>query len=358
LVELLVVIAIIGVLIALLLPAVQAAREAARRMTCTNKLKQLGIALHNYHDVNKAFPAASSRLFKKNSSGTLTDHWSFLGTMFILTPFYELDAVYEAGKDNPRDPDFGNPWEITQTALICPSDINSNRSAGRSSYVISTGDWPDTLVNAPVENTRGLFVMPDAYWAVSSGGSFMTLTSPTGRNIWRTFAALSDGTSNTIAFSERVTAALENQIRGAFSTDTTNNGMGTTIAATFPYKCSTQKKNDGTYNGSVQQNFLGTRWGDGRMPSTFSTILPPNSASCTADDPGDIFHNRSIFSANSYHAHGVNTAFADGSVHFIMETINSGDINDTTIPLNSGISPFGVWGALGSINGGETVEIP
>jgi prepilin-type processing-associated H-X9-DG protein len=355
LVELLVVIAIIGVLIALLLPAVQAAREAARRMSCTNKLKQIGIALHNYHDVNKAFPAASSQLFKKDSSGALTTYWAFFGTMFILTPFYELDAVYEAGKDNPRDPDSGNPWGITQTTLVCPSDINSNRSVARSSYVISTGDWPDTLVNAPIENTRGLFVMPDVHWAVSTN---TTLTSPTGRNMWRTFAALSDGTSNTIALSERVTAALENQIRGAFSTDTTNNGMGATITATFPYKCSTLKKNDGTYNGPVQQDYLGTRWGDGRMPSTFSTILPPNSASCTANNAGDVFHNRSIFSANSYHAHGVNTVFADGSVHFIMETINSGDITDTTIPVNSGTSLFGVWGALGSINGGETVEIP
>jgi prepilin-type processing-associated H-X9-DG protein len=357
LVELLVVIAIIAVLIALLLPAVQAAREAARRMTCTNKLKQLGIALHNYHDVNKSFPAASSRLFKKNSSGTLTNHWAFFGTMFILTPFYELDAVYEAGKDNPNDPSGGNPWTVTQVTLICPSDINSKRTEGRASYVVCTGDWPDTLVNGSIENTRGLFVMPDVYWAVSTG-TYMTLTSPTGRNVWRTFASLSDGTSNTIAFSERVTAALENNIRGAYSTDTTNNGMGTTIAATFPYTCSTRKKNDGTYNGAIQQNYLGTRWGDGRMPSTFSVILPPNSASCASNNASDTFHNRSIFSANSYHAHGVNTVFADGSVHFIMETINSGEINNTTTPENSGTSPFGVWGALGSINGGETVELP
>jgi hypothetical protein len=326
-------------------------------MQCTNKLKQLGIALHNYHDVNKAFPAASSRFFKRDSSGALTNHFAFFGTMFVLTPFYELDAVYEAGKDNPTGASGGNPWGITQMSLICPSDINSKRSEGRSSYAVCVGDWADTLVNGSIENTRGLFVMPDLYWAVSTG-TYMTLTSPTGRNVWRTFASLSDGTSNTIALSERVTAALENNIRGAYSTDTANNGMGATIAATFPYACSLRKKNDGTYNGSIQQDYLGTRWGDGRMPSTFSAILPPNSASCSSNNTSDIFHHRSIFSANSYHAHGVNTVLADGSVHFIMETINAGDITATTIPANSGTSPFGVWGALGSINGGETVEIP
>jgi hypothetical protein len=134
--------------------------------------------------------------------------------------------------------------------------------------------------------------------------------------------------------------------------------MGTTIAATFPYTCSTRKQNDGTYNGAIRQDILGTRWGDGRIPSSFSAILPPNSASCAASNAGTVFHNRAIFSANSYHAHGVNTVLADGSVHFIIETINSGEITNTTTPQNSSISPFGVWGALGSINGGETVELP
>jgi prepilin-type processing-associated H-X9-DG protein len=326
-------------------------------MTCTNNLKQLGIALHNYHDTNKAFPAASSRLFKKNSSGTLTSHYSFLGTMFILTPYYELSSVYEEGKNNPIDPTNGTPWAKTQSTLICPSDANKNLTQGRSDYVVCTGDLPDILVNDSIKNTRGLFVMPDVHWAVCDG-VYMTLTNPTGRNLWRSFASLNDGTSNTIAFSERVTAAKENNFRGAYSIAATN-GIDATIAATFPYKCSLMKQSNGTYSGATQTDYLGTRWGDGRMPSTFSAVLPPNSASCSGNGATfGIFQDRSIFTATSYHANGVNVTFADGSTHFITNTIDSGNINDTTTPVTFGSSPFGVWGALGSIDGGETVELP
>ena len=116
LVELLVVIAIIGILIALLLPAVQAAREAARRMSCSNNLKQYGIALHNYHDIHKTFP--TSQLQRMNSAR--------FNTNWVLCPFIEQNALYEQLKlraGEPWDPDF---ISIDIPSLRCPSDKSNS----------------------------------------------------------------------------------------------------------------------------------------------------------------------------------------------------------------------------------------
>jgi prepilin-type processing-associated H-X9-DG protein len=105
-------------------------------------------------------------------------------------------------------------------------------------------------------------------------------------------------------------------------------------------------------DGNIKQNdHFGTRWADGRGPSSFSTILPPNSPSCSG--AGVDYDARMMVAASSYHSGGVNVSLGDGSVRFISETINYGTIDAATTPVASGESPFGVWGALGSINGGE-----
>jgi len=120
LVELLVVIAIIGILIALLLPAVQAAREAARRTSCTNNLKQLDLGIHNYHDVNKTFPFSYS--------GNQAWNWRMTGMSFLtgLLPYIEQQPLYSQWTPG-QNGRYGNNEAVSQTVVsvfLCPSDMN------------------------------------------------------------------------------------------------------------------------------------------------------------------------------------------------------------------------------------------
>src|SRR6266436_5426487 len=167
LVELLVVIAIIGVLVALLLPAVQAAREAARRSQCSNNLKQFGLALHNYHDTFKVFPPR--RGGTNTAAGSSADptrtfaNYDRLSAFVALLPFYEqkalADAIAAGGKTSTgmQIPSNGpaawysgsaagiyDPWKTQIKMLLCPSDKfvipSGNSNNAKNSYAFSLGD--------------------------------------------------------------------------------------------------------------------------------------------------------------------------------------------------------------------------
>ncbi|MCA9142440.1 MAG: DUF1559 domain-containing protein [Planctomycetaceae bacterium] len=299
LVELLVVIAIIGILVALLLPAVQAAREAARRMSCGNNLKQIGLALHNYHDTYKAFPP--SAFIPKG------------GTADSFSPQARLLSFLE--QENLQDLiDWNIPYAsqpaVTQQRIatyICPSDIGDRERPDGAithyplTYGINMGTW---FVHDPVQQQGG------------SGIAY-----PNGRI---NFASVTDGTSNTLAFGE--VKAWNPYLRDGASPSA---APGSPIPATPADVVG--------YGGNFKSNSGHTEWVDGRAHQCgFTGTFPPNTKFVYMDSgvEYDIDFNSSregkvnnqvtyaVVTSRSYHPGGAQVGLVDGSVRFASETVD------------------------------------
>jgi prepilin-type N-terminal cleavage/methylation domain-containing protein len=327
LIELLVVIAIIGVLVGLLLPAVQQAREAARRTSCTNNHKQLGLALHNHHDTFNYLPPLRSI----GRGGTLTFHDRTSGFILLL-PYLEQNSSYDqiASAGSGLMPWQNRAeWTLDFDGFKCPSSPPPTSiqvpQKGYRNYYMNLGDRHRRR-DAQMEDTRGMFQR-------MNGSSSNKIK----------FSLITDGLSKTMAFSERIQmSSSAHPMDGAFSN---------TAFSTNPASC-TSTWNDGTQTFTRSGQIEVSRWNDGRAAySGFFASAPPNSVSCTGDTRGNIHDGHTLPGASSLHPNGVLACMGDGSVRFVSDTVSTGNQN-ATFP-SSGQSPYGVWGAMGSRNGGE-----
>ncbi|MDR1268912.1 MAG: DUF1559 domain-containing protein [Planctomycetaceae bacterium] len=392
LVELLVVIAIIGVLIALLLPAVQAAREAARRMQCTNHLKQLGIAVHNFHAAHKRIPSAIEDPLWMGYNSKLTGRTeaNVYSSTTLLLSFMEQQTLYdtiiarldeaiadssihpfpsavdylsittrtetdfETGEQNMVNDFPGNPFATQVPTFRCPSESSTNfkngEKWGRINYAWNFGDMPEWTNSYSPIGFRGV-------WFYGRNGRKIT------------FSHVTDGTSNSLLFAEIAVSESyqDNKVRSGI---VYNSAIK---RDSVPSACAAERGNNGTFVSSDTRSIKGWAWGDGRKQHAVNTILPPNQPSCADSSTGTgdggltfVIFRSNFLTASSYHSGGVNGALVDGSVRFISETIGCGNITQLAGRPDytgdwwrySGPSTYGPWGALGTIRGGDTSELP
>ena len=332
LIELLVVIAIIAILIALLLPAVQQAREAARRTECKNKLKQLGLALHNYHDTHGTFPGNEVGCIIRSGSRNCWEGWSGLA---MILPYIDQAPLYNNANFNTYWLT-GSNTAVSRTfipAFICPSDPNGggkiDNNSGPTSYCLSAG--------------------PASTWHLARRhmvGMFSRESSVRVRDV-------KDGTSNTVMASEvqigdwggaanaNLYLSYRNSSLGALtSTGMANNRQFNTSAANLAaiqtYHATCLAGLSSSTNGNDDE--AGRFWSSGRVHwgPWFNTLMVPNTQGNCDDDTS--VTTMDIKNASSWHEGGVQVLLADGSVRFASENID-----------------HATWVGLGSIKGGETL---
>ena len=325
LVELLVVIAIIGILVALLLPAVQAAREAARRLQCANNLKQVGLAMLNYESQHKVFPIGYVDLPMLSQPGAGTG-WPGTTALAQLLPFIEQSTVADLYRYDVRNLNAANSPATSAAIPVyqCPSDDAAGR---RAQHNINHVGWSRSNVvfcmgsNTMAADTAGLRVPHTANRAsmdLTTDGAFQMGAS-------RAMAQFRDGASNTALLSEVLAGKVEVfgnpdrlwDVRGLWAWH---------MVGSSSY----------THRNTPNSSAGDALWAN---PGQDIECVPEPNMPC--DNTHGTAFDRFHAAARSRHPGGVNVAFADGHVQFVSDTV------DRT-----------VWQAISTIAGGEVVQLP
>ncbi len=332
LVELLVVIAIIGILVGLLLPAVQAAREAARRMQCSNNVKQIALAMHNYESAHKKFPPGSitprvggAYPPAVNSNQAKTAGWSWAG--FIL-PYVEQSAMYNATVTNYPlmglavvDPVGLRFLQTPLSMFICPSDSGPplNGAAPSESHFgfgleVAGNPWfvNGSVAGPKVSVASSNYVAMHHFRAHQVGSPSWTYTGGFGPNSTTSFGTLSDGTSNTICVGERAYQVGNVLMSGAVWAG-----------------CA----------GAWHDDCIDDAWATGRSP-----INPTQSAIYNK------YARQQALSSN--HTGGVQVGLFDGSVHFLSNNIDFVMAGGNNVSLADSVYEF-----LISVSDGAVVNV-
>ncbi len=374
LIELLVVIAIIAVLIALLLPAVQAAREAARRMQCTNNLKQIGLAMHNYHSSVGTFPpgkAMSASALPYTGYAGWTD-WS---AQAMMLPYMEQVPIYNAINFSfCGGYSYGGYCNITANnkliaSFMCPSDPNVGYGGAPSQSIPLALGWGQTEYPPDTNSYKGSIGTTTSRWGWTTGfmqcqPDPMNFGTPNPCQAYSTglfvyyisngIQQVTDGTSNTIAYAESLvgdpgTVSVNHKYNSVTNVGGAVNGEVADASAGLNYlnlivpalqACTLQYQAANSVTGNN-----GSRWGWGAMGITlFNTVVTPNSKqapwnSCRDTCGGCGTDDANFSNAQSNHPGGVNVLLADGSVKFVKDSI----------------SPQ-TWMALGTKANGEVIS--
>ncbi|MEO1524387.1 MAG: DUF1559 domain-containing protein [Planctomycetota bacterium] len=337
--DLLIGITIVCVLFALTMPFFEAMREASRRNSCSDNLKQISLAIHQYHSAHDVCPAA---MF-----GTEANEHRLSG-LIALTPF--LDAkLYWVNVSTPQTfggvafPPMGTvpwdlrypPWNEELAMFRCPSDRNRRGQLGRTNYAFCVGDQIEGLYDCEVnDETRGVFAP----------------------NIRLSLDDITDGLSNTVMMAE-IATKQGRVVQGQFAV------QQLACLAESPEICRDllDEEHPEVYPADVKLSMLGRggAFADGAGGySMFHTILPPNAPSCAIDGQDPL---EGVFSAGSYHQGGVHILMGDGAVIFVTNTIEAGDPSSpapygTNIQGRGARSPYGLWGALGTRSSAEAID--
>ena len=406
LVELLVTISIISILLSLVAVGVQAARETARRSKCANNMRQVALAVQMYHNANNGLPALCTT-YKSYSATEKTDLETRIGScgaQIFLLPFLEQAQVYDAFEEiaslplrdpdseglhiiEPFPPSYPNVFAdgphprhwgagVIVPVLSCPSDRESGvieSPAAEYDHMAEKG-FPFDYTDWQFSRSNLMFNMGDAPLYNCEIDTPATKRGVFTPHSWKTFSNITDGLSNTLCLAESITGRPTDYIvayngRAAEKSDVRRDVAAAPDARdpgnmhVWPSVClwSVNKIDPMKLDRVEPWGERGTYWFAGRpLANGFSTNLPPNTLACSFgySNAGPI-----IGGVSSFHPGGANTAMMDGSVRFIHDDIDTGDVfvpERELLKTNQAVegkSTYGVWGALGSINGGDKVSL-